>query len=43
MMRLDDSKEVRLKALDIILKIIEKIERDEELIKEYLVDLKNKL
>ena len=42
MMHLNDSKELRTKALDVISRIIEKIEKDEELIKEYLIELKRK-
>jgi signal transduction histidine kinase len=42
MMRLSDSEEIRVKALDIIPEILDRIEKEEEQIKEYLVDLKNK-
>ncbi len=42
MMRLSNSEEIRLKALDVIPKLIERIEKEEEQIKEYLVDLKRK-
>jgi len=42
MMHLNDSKELRTKALDVISRIIEKIEKDEELIKGYLIELKRK-
>ena len=42
MMRLSDSAEIKAGALDVIPQIIEKIEKKEELIKEYLVELKKK-
>jgi hypothetical protein len=42
MMRISDSQEIRSKALDVIPKIIEKIEKEEELIKEYLVEFKRR-
>ena len=42
MMRLSDAAEIKARALDVIPQIIEKIEKKEELIKEYLVELKKK-
>ena len=43
MMRLEDSKDLRSKALDVIPKIIERIEKvEEEIIKPYLIEFKGK-
>lgn len=42
MMRLSDSVEIKARALDVIPQLIEKLENERELIKEYLVELKKK-
>ena len=41
-MQMDQSQEMRLRALDTIFKTIERIEKVEELIKDYLVEFKKR-
>ena len=42
LMRMSNSMEIRARALEVIPQLIEKLEKEEEFIKEYLVELKKK-